>query len=324
MRAGWARDRPEIAIGRAEAERLIAPALPGARVAAVTPVGGGLANTNLRVDLAGTAAPVLLRLYQRDPSQAAKEAALHRLVAGRVPVPALLHDAGDNPVTGGPYAVVEWVEGTRLETVAPGLSPDAAAGLGQSVGATLAAIHGFTFEEAGFLDATLRVASPIDVGGEGLQEFLRLCLVDGIGGARLGTALTEAVLAFAAREAHALDAWTTPARLVHADFNGSNILVRQDAAGAWGVAAVLDWEFALSGTPAFDFGNLLRAPLGDLPGFEAAVAEGYAAAGGSLPADWRRLARIADLTSWADFLARPEAGEALIADARRVIAATIA
>jgi hypothetical protein len=55
------------------------------------------------------------------------------------------------------------------------------------------------------------------------------------------------------------------------------------------IAAVVDWEFAFSsGSPFIDLGNLLRPPLGDLPGFEEAVADGYRAAGRVLPDDWRR------------------------------------
>ena len=100
------------------------------------------------------------------------------------------------------------------------------------------------------------------------------------------------------------------------------MLVRETAAG-WRVAAVLDWEFAFAGAPFFDFGNLLRPPLGNLAGFAEAVADGYRKTGARMPAGWRELARIADLTAWADFLNRADATPALVADARRMIAATV-
>jgi hypothetical protein len=45
--------------------------------------------------------------------------------------------------------------------------------------------------------------------------------------------------------------------------------------------------------------------------------------GGTLPADWRRIASIADLFAWADLLGRRPFDAGLAADARRVIAATI-
>jgi aminoglycoside phosphotransferase (APT) family kinase protein len=318
MRDDWTRGTPALDLDAAQATRLVAPAFPGARVIEVTPASGGLANTNLRLGLAGRDAPILLRLYQRDPAQAAKEVALHRLLAGRVPVPAILHAADTNPVTRGPYAVVEWVEGLHLGRIAPNLEHEARAALARDIGGVLAAIHEVTFPAAGFLDAALRVAQPIDVGRAGLEGFLRLCLIDGRGGVRLGAELTAETLAFAAREGGRLEAWATPPRLTHADFNGSNVLVRETGKG-WRVAAVLDWEFAFAGAPSFDFGNLLRPPLGDLPGFAGSVAAGYRETGAPLPEDWRDLARIADLTAWADFLNRPDATPELIADSKRMI-----
>jgi aminoglycoside phosphotransferase (APT) family kinase protein len=321
MRDGWTRGTPALALDAAAAEILIAPAFPGARVVEIAPVAGGLANTNLRLKLSDREAPLLLRLYQRDPGQARKEAALHRHLAGRVPVPAILHTAEANPVTGGAYAVVEWIEGVHLGRLVPALQANARRDLGRDIGRVLAAIHAVTFPTAGFLDADLNVARPIDAGGTGLLGFLRSCLVDGRGGERLGPDLTAAALAFVECEGHRLDAWTLPPRLTHSDFNGSNVLVSETAVG-WRVAAVLDWEFAFAGAPFFDFGNLLRPPLGDLDGFPDAVADGYRAEA-NLPSDWRELARIADLTAWADFLNRDDATPALIADARRMIAATV-
>ncbi len=322
MRDGWTRGTPVLALDAAAAEALITPAVPGARVTEVFAIEGGLANTNLRLTLAGRDSPLLLRLYQRDPAQARKEWALHRRLSGSVPVPAILHAADDNAITDGPYAVVEWIEGVHLGRIVPTLASDTRRDLGQDIGRVLAAIHNVTFPTAGFLDADLQVAQPLDAGKEGLSGFLRLCLVDGRGGGRLGPELTQAALAFAEREGPRLDAWTSPPRLTHADFNGSNVLVRETGAG-WRVAAVLDWEFAFAGAPFFDFGNLLRPPLGDLDGFADAVADGYRKAGASMPADWRNLARIGDLTAWADFLNRADATPALIADARRMIASTV-
>jgi aminoglycoside phosphotransferase (APT) family kinase protein len=133
-----------------------------------------------------------------------------------------------------------------------------------------------------------------------------------------GARATVALLAYVEREGRRLDAWLGRPCLTHGDFNGANILIRR-LGPAWEVAAVLDWEFAFSGSPAFDFGNLLRPPLGQREGFVRAVAEAYVEAGGYLPGEWRAISCLADLYAWADFLNRPNAGAALIKDARRII-----
>lgn len=299
---------------------MIRPALPARRVIGVSVVNGGLANENLRLRLDGPPDDVRLRLFRRDPQQAAKEAALYRCLASGVPVPRLLHVGADNPLTGEPYAVLDWIDGERLEQVAPRLDAEAASRLARAVGRVLAAIHAVTFSEDGFLDARLEVAGALPAGS--LADYLDSCLADGQGRRRLGPDLADAARALAARDGHRFDAWPGGC-LVHGDFGGSNILVC-GSVDRPAVAAVLDWEFAFSGSPAHDFGNLLRPPLGDIPGFEDSVAEGYVGGGGWLPPDWRRLSLLADLTAWAELMTRPAASDALVADARAMVSRTIA
>ena len=112
---------------------------------------------------------------------------------------------------------------------------------------------------------------------------------------------------------------------MHGDFNPQNLLVAQDeASGRWRLATVLDWEFAFSGTPAFDLGNLIRPPLGRHDGFVTAVAAGYRESGEHLPDDWQRIARLIDLTAWAEMIARPEVDAVVIKDSQAIFRQTVA
>jgi aminoglycoside phosphotransferase (APT) family kinase protein len=325
VREKWLRVGAEIKLDIDDVTRLVQAGLPEAKVARHQPALGGRSNTNIVVELAGPPHRVVLRLYQRDPSQARKEAALDKLLVERkAPVAPMLYFDDTNPVSGHPYALITWVDGHRLESVERDLGP---AGLGQlapSIGKAMATIHSLTFPHTGFFGDDLRIPEKADMGRAGLLAYLKRCLVDGPGGKRLGQKTTTELIAFVEREGNRLDAWLKKPCLTHADFNGSNILVRKDKNGVWGLAAVIDWEFAFSGSPAFDFGNLLRPPLDRTSGFADTLASEYLKAGGTLPEEWRRIARIADLYSWADFLGRPDPGTAVIADARRMIEATIA
>ena len=310
-RAAWSRFRPEVPMDLDAVRAVLADALPGAEVLGFAAVAGGLANTNLDVTLAGPPHRVVLRVYQRDPAQAAKEVALAERL--RLPaMPAVLHFAAADRTLGHPCAVMEFRPGVRLETRAP----DAA--IARAAGAALAAIHAVRFDAHGFFGADLVVAEPVDLGREGLLAFLRRQLLDGPGAGRLGADLTARLFARVEAEGDLLETWLAAPCLVHGDFNGSNILVDRGA-----VTAVVDWEFAFAGSPATDFGNLLRPPM-DKPDFSEAVAAGYVAAGGVLPRHWRRIAALADVYSWADFLGRPAPGEALLSDARTSIEGLLA
>ncbi|HEY6434467.1 MAG TPA: aminoglycoside phosphotransferase family protein [Acetobacteraceae bacterium] len=293
-----------------------------AHVVSVERVSGGLVHSNLRLTLDRPPGRVLLRLFQRDPQRARKEAALAALLEGRVPIARFLHFADSNPITGGPYAVLEWVDGVQLDHLSRAADPATLNALGVAVGDALAHVHAFRFDRAGFFGPDLYIAETLDLGRTGLLQFMHQCLRAGPGGERLGHALTDRLFAFVEQEGQRLDGWLGDPRLTHADCNPSNILLRQIAAD-WHVAAVLDWEFALSATPAFDFGNLLRLPLGGQTAFVGGVVTGYGRAGGTLPAGWRPIARIADLFAWSDLLGQRDADAAVAQDARQAIVALL-
>lgn len=318
MKERWPRSKPVVSLDRAEVGRLFLPLFPHHTIVNIEPVKGGLINTNLKVRLSGRPDALLLRVYQRGIAAAKKEMAVHRLIGGRVPVPHFLYFCAENPVTGDPYAILDWVEGVELQALLASLKGDRLVALGGAIGRTLAEVHRVTLDRFGFLDADLDVAEPIDLDKQGFVAYLKRTFVKGPGGARLGAELSSALLQFATREGDILDAWLERPRLVHGDFNASNILIGPGEDGA--IAAIIDWEYALSATPAFDFGNLLRAPLDTDPEFAAALAQGYREAGGWLPAQWQRIARLADLYAFADILSRPATDAVVVADAKAIIA----
>jgi aminoglycoside phosphotransferase (APT) family kinase protein len=108
------------------------------------------------------------------------------------------------------------------------------------------------------------------------------------------------------------------ARLQHADYKSWNLLVRDGR-----IAAVLDWEFAFAGPRLNDIGIFLRYSERQPPAFEERFVRGYLAAGGQLPPDWRRLARLQDLISLCWFLEQPVEDLVKIRDVTPLIERTI-
>ncbi len=318
MKENWPRQVPAVALDAAAVARLVLPLFPGDSIRAFAPVGGGLTNTNYKVSLVRRKEPLLLRLYQRGVVPAEKERAIDALIAPRVPVLHFFHLGDANPVTGHPYAVLDWIEGPDLQHVLRNMPRARLLALAAKIGKVLAAIHSFTFEIFGFFDTNLKVKGPIDFDRRGMLAYLEQSLVHGPGGERLGQGLARDLIAFVTKHGDILSDWLQRPCLVHGDFNASNILIRPEVDDE--IAAVIDWEYALSASPAMDFGNLLRPPFDGDAAFAEALAHAYVEAGGFLPEGWRQIARLADIFSFADILSQPHVADVVVGDAQRVVA----
>jgi aminoglycoside phosphotransferase (APT) family kinase protein len=311
---GWRRRFPFLELSCAEIERLIEPFAHGASVLEAMPLSGGLRNTNYRVRLSSGAEPVVLRVFSADPSACQREAALARLVGSRVPMPAVLYSAPDAAT---PWNLVSWVDGTRFDHLLKNAPADDIGAAARAAGGMLATIHTYRFPAAGFLDPDLSVGS-LD-GFSGIwSEMLEEWLLHGRSGKRLGPHLTERLLDFIHVNAERMELLKGQAHLVHADYKPWNLLVRDGQ-----IAAVLDWEFAFSGTPLNDIGIFLRHSATLPPVYRDGFVAGYLEAGGELPADWPRLARLTDLISLCYFLERPEDDPAVLRDVRPLIETTL-
>ena len=89
------------------------------------------------------------------------------------------------------------------------------------------------------------------------------------------------------------------------------------------MAAVLDWEFAVSGSPLADVGHFLRYERSGRPAAEPHFRTGYLEAGGRLPPEWRRLARLVDLVALCEMLPHDGLPDAAAAELVALMCATV-
>jgi hypothetical protein len=89
------------------------------------------------------------------------------------------------------------------------------------------------------------------------------------------------------------------------------------------VAAVLDWEFAVSGSSLADLGHFLRYESDYRPLAEPHFSEGYLHAGGILPEQWRTLARLVDLTALCESLTHDQLPSEVVAELVELVRATV-
>ncbi len=316
MRAGPRRSLPAGTL-----ERIVHTALPHCRVLDVQPLVDGLRNANFKIQLDADPGCIVLRIYEHDASLCQKELDLMRLVRDAVPVPEVLHAEPRGWEELPPFTLTRYIEGIPFRELKRSGDLEAIAEAARSAGETLATIGRVTFPKAGWLAPGPSVTAPLLEGANAMPRFVDLCLSS----AKLQERMPEEVRARThelvwLRAAELVEV-ESEARLVHGDFNKRNLLVRQSG-GRWVVAGVLDWEFAISGSPLNDIGNFLRYERASQPRAEPHFSSGYLCGGGKLPEDWRALARIVDLTALCESLTHDEVPETIVAELVELVRAT--
>ncbi len=320
--ARWIRSVPRRTLSQPVLERMVHTALPGRRVVAAEPFAEGLRNANFKLHLDSTERAVVLRIYEHDVSLCQKEVDLMRLVAGTVPVPEVIHAEPGGGDDLPPFVLMSYVEGIRFRELKGSGDTDAIAQAAYSAGATLAAIGRATFARGGWLGPGPAVGAPLIAGADAMPRFVDLCLASGNLARRVPAELRDGIHSLVWSFARELARASDEAHLVHGDFNGRNLLV-QPIAGRWRVAAVLDWEFAVSGSPLADVASFLRYERAGRPLAEPHFSTGFLEGGGALPADWRRCSRVVDLTALCESLTRDELPDTVAVELVELVRATV-
>ena len=290
-----------IALTNQTLKHLLGKVFPQRQIAAVEPLPGGLINTNLRIDFQTNHDPVVLRLYRDGANVCRKEIAVHNLIRSQVPVPRILY-AEPDPVDEIPsFAILEFINGLTFQQLKRTGDVEAVKQASRSVGEILAAIGRFRFLKPGRFvvegsSEQLSVGASYIEGPNPIPRLLDIFLESEVCQTRVGAKLVERIHNFAWSWADQIPDLDAQPSLVHCDFGNRNIVVRQEN-GKWKVAAVLDWEFALSGSPLLDVGHFLRYETVDHPLREPHFSKAFVEHGGYLPEGWREIVRVIDLTA---------------------------
>jgi aminoglycoside phosphotransferase (APT) family kinase protein len=305
--------RPASIPARADSRSDRSIRISGPRVIACELLADGLRNANFKLRLDSLAESFVLRIYEHDATLCQKELDLMRLVSGSVPVPEVVAAEPNGWEGLPPFTLTRWVDGITFRDLKRSGDLGAIGEAARAAGETLAAIGRFEFSRPGWLGPGPTVTAPLLEGADAMPRFVELCLASETLRLRMPTELRDRTQALMWSWAPHLASLEGEARLVHGDFNRRNLLVRR-AANGWAVAAVLDWEFALSGSPLVDLANFLRYEPAERPLAEPHFSEGYRRAGGQLPDDWRRLARVMDVVAICESLTHDDLPDPVIAE----------
>lgn len=299
--ARWIRTEPRRTLSAGMLERIVHTAFPHSRAMGIEPLSDGFRNSNFKLRLDSTPDCYVLRIYEHDASLCQKEVDLIRLLSGSVPVPQVIHAEAGGFEELPPFVLMRYVEGISFRELKLTGDREAIAQAAHSAGESLAVIGRTTFPKAGWLGPGPSITAPLLEGMDPSPRFVDLCLASPTAEHRVSAALRDRIHAAMWSHARELRRLNDATSLVHGDFNKRNLLVRP-VDGSWAVVALLDWEFAVSGSPLADLGSFLRHERTLAPLIEPHFSAGYLRSGGALPEDWRRLSRIVGLTALCESL----------------------
>jgi Ser/Thr protein kinase RdoA (MazF antagonist) len=287
-------------------------------------LSGGFSTTNILLEFADGDRCVL-RVSSRH-EQLRMEADLldylsHK--APEVPVPKVLWRASEHFPGGTGAFAMTYVEGNLLADIEDSLSGASCRDICEQLAFVAARIHDLRFPQCGLLGPGPKVTEPFANYAAGTVGFIQSCLDNPNLQRRLGANRCHRLHHCITHRPDLHEPFVTH-QLCHSDFNQKNLLIRRDANGRYHLAAVLDWEFAFSGSSVIDIGNFLRFEH-ESPAVESSwFADAYRAAGGHLDQAWREQALFADLLAQCAFLIDPEELPKTFSTAIGVIDRTVA
>jgi aminoglycoside phosphotransferase (APT) family kinase protein len=306
--------------------RLVSTAFPHRQVSHAELLSGGRINTNLKLTFGTGEPPAVLRLHKKGSAACAKETQVIELIKSTVPVPEILYVNSEGLDGSGPFSVIEFIEGLTFQQLKRTGNLAAIQQASSSVGKTLAAIGRYSFSKPGSLLVTstneLEVGDPFTRTANPIPEIHDLFLESDLTQRRLGADLTRGLHEFVWAWAPLLPDITNVSQLVHSDFGNRNILV-DEVKGEWKVVAVLDWEFAFSGSPLLDVGNFLRYDSTWEPLREPYFSRSFVEHGGELPENWREVVRVIDLTALVECLGHDYLPDDVTAEIIQLIQSTL-
>jgi aminoglycoside phosphotransferase (APT) family kinase protein len=262
----------------------------------LTPLEGGWSGETFLADAGGERTVVRIYAGPRHHEHAAEiTAALLRLVRGLLPVPQVREVRRADSVGGMPALLVtELLPGIRGDLLIPTLNGDGLRRTGAAVGEIAAQLAGMPTVRPGlFVDGDLTI-DPFDADLPGWVGHNRPALA----GQGWSDSDLDRLASMAERAQAALDT-VGRTSLVHSDLNPKNLLFDADTLA---VTGVLDWEFAHSGHPFTDLGNVLR--FDRQPDYVAGVLSPWESLRGTTADHALDLARAADLFALIDLAAR--------------------
>jgi aminoglycoside phosphotransferase (APT) family kinase protein len=245
----WERTFPFLKISKSVVENLFEGILEREKVINIIPISEGCRTTNYIIETEGITKRYILKIFFSTEQNYKKEIKLLSKLKeeGITPVPKIYRVSKHESIEDREYAIYEYKQGKTIGQ-AIGEGYIVSEEFVRDVAKYLAMVHNCKFRKAGFLDENLN----LDIEVPAL--FLWYEMFMGVNARnRLGKDIVGKINRIVKENEKILLELDKDIRLVHGDFQGTNILVKDNK-----LSGILDWEFAMAGHPIADIGQFFR------------------------------------------------------------------
>jgi aminoglycoside phosphotransferase (APT) family kinase protein len=284
----WERTFPFLKIDKTIVTSLFEGILDVENIMNIIPINEGCRTTNYIIETSKLK-KYILKIFFSTEQNYKKEIKLLKMLRedGIKSVPKIYRVSKDRIIDNREYAIYEYMEGKTIgQAVSEGYEPQEE--FVRDVAKNLAKIHSYKFSEIGFLDQDLKLQKELP------QLVLWYEMFMGINAKRrLGKDIVNKIHQIVKDNEKVLFELDKDVRLVHGDFQGTNILVKDNK-----LSGILDWEFAMAGHPLADIGQFFRyeeyfnKKLIEVFEDEYSKSSDY-----KLMKDWYKISKLRDLTN---------------------------
>lgn len=245
MEHNWERTLPFLKLDNIKINKLFKGILEEKDIINIVPVEEGCRTTNYIIKTKNE--KYILKVFFNKEQDYKKDIKLLNILKSEIPVQRIYRVDTDLEIGNREYAIYEYIEGKTIgQCLREGYFMDEK--FVKEVARILAKIHSYKFNKVGFLDADLHIKEKL--------EPLSLWYERAIGERvrkRLGNDIVNKIKQVVKQNEKNLLDLDKDSRLVHGDFQGTNILINKGR-----VCGILDWEFAMAGHPLEDIGQFFR------------------------------------------------------------------
>ena len=275
-------------------ERMLKKAYPDKTLEYSNLIAGGCANLNIKIKFKDEQSPFILRIYLRDKTSSYREKNIGNFLRETIPAPHILY-IGD--MEGYRFAISEFMPGIPLRDLLLSKTHHNLEAIMYEVGELLTNIASHKFLKSGFFNENLEVIE--ELGKNGLKEFSLSCLKH----KQIKKYLSADIISKVKALVSIVSTQEESINLVHADFDPANILV-SEIDNKWKVTAILDWEFAYSGSWLNDVANILRYSHEMPASYRTSFLQGIEDNNFNFPDNWQIIVNQYNLASLLDAMTR--------------------